>query len=442
MGLNEAEIMGILTEWNFWGSFSEELKERSFYIHRMGQLFAPKTATILLGVRRAGKSSVAHLFLKRLIEEKQIDGKDSLIVNFEDPRFPPALESGDLFRMYEIYLKNLEPANPVIVLDEVQNVKGWEKFVRYLLEAKKARIIITGSSSKLLGMEMSTVLTGRHVDMEVFPLDFREFLYFNGVAPANGIEVYKNKIKIQRLLDEYLKWGGFPEVTLSSSVQRKNELLVRYLEDIIMKDAVKRFGIKEIEKFENLVSIYISNISTLQSFNRLKERIGASLDTVERFSGHLETVRMFLFLKKFEYSVGEQIKSVRKVYVIDPGFYTVKGFRFSENYGKVAENVAAVELFRGRSINPGLEIYYWRDYQQREVDFVIKDEEKVKQLIQVTSASDSDEIEKRETDALVKASKELGCKDLLVVTTDYEDEKYVKGEKIKFIPLWKWLLER
>ena len=438
--MNETETMRILTDWNFWGDFTEALKERGPYLSRIEQLFGPKTAIILLGIRRAGKSSLAYLFLRWLIEKKQIDAKNSLIVNFEDPRFPPAFESNDLFKLYEVYLKNLEPTTPVVILDEVQTVKGWEKFVRYLLEAKKIRVIITGSSSKLLGREMSTVLTGRHVDIEIFPLDFREFLDFNNIKLTNRIDIFKNKIKIQRLLDEYLKWGGFPEVVLSSSVQRKNELLIRYFDDIIMKDIMKRFGIKEIEKFENLVNIYISNISTLQSFNKLKERVGVSLDTIERFSSYLEIVRMFLFLKKFEYSVGRQIKSVRKVYVIDSGFYAIKGFRFSENYGRIAENVAAVELFKRCSFNPGLEIYYWKDYQQREVDFIVKAGPKVKQLIQVTSASDSNEIEKREIDSLLRACKELRCNDLLVITKDYESEDYFKGKKIKFIPLWKWLV--
>jgi predicted AAA+ superfamily ATPase len=438
--MNETEIMRILVDWNFWGNFKEELIERAFYLSRIEQLFSARTATILFGVRRAGKSSLAYLFVKRLIEKKQIDAKDSLIVNFEDPRFPPALNSNDLLRLYEVYLKNLEPSNPIVVLDEVQTVKGWEKFVRYLLETRKARVLITGSSSKLLGMEISTVLTGRHVDIEIFPLNFKEFLEFKNLKLTSKLELIKHRIKISRLLDEYFEWGGFPEVVLSPSTQRKGELLFRYFDDIVMKDVVKRFGIKEIEKLESLANIYMSNISTLQSFNKLKETVGLSLDTIERFSKYLETARMFLFLKKFEYSVGKQTRSMRKVYTMDPGFYNVKGFKFSENYGKLAENIVATELSRRCSFNPKLEIYYWKDYQQREVDFVIKRGLKVEQLVQVTSVSGFDKIEKREIDSLLKACKELKCKDLLIITKDYEGEEYFNGKKIKIVPLWKWLL--
>lgn len=436
--MNEAEIMRMLVDWNFWGNFKEKLKEREIYLSRIRQLFSKKTGTILLGVRRAGKSSLSYLFVKEAIKNQV---KNSLIVNFEDPRFPPGLDSKELYKIYETYLKKLEPSNPIIVLDEVQTVKGWEKFTRYLVEAEKTRVIVTGSSSKLLGKEISTVLTGRHVDIEVFPLSFEELLHFKKFKPGE-LELLKSRIKLLRLFDEYCKWGGFPEVVLSSSAQRKNELLLRYFEDIIMKDIVKRFRIKEIEKLESLVSIYISNISTLQSFNKIKREIGTSLDTVERFSKYLEIARMFMFIKKFDYSIKKQLKSIRKVYVIDPGFYTIKGFKFSENYGKVAENVVAIHLLRECSFNPRLKIYYWKDYQQREVDFVVMEGNKIKQLIQVTVASDFNEINKRELNSLLKASRELKCKDLCIITTDYEDTKKIEGKKIKFAPLWKWLLSQ
>lgn len=322
----------------------------------------------------------------------------------------------------------------------MQAVKEWEKFVRYLLEAKKVRVIVTGSSSKLLGKEVSESLSGRHLDIEITPLSFREFLDFRGLKIASRLDFVKERLKISRLFDEYMKWGGFPEVTLSPSFQRKEELLLRYFDDIIMKDVVKRFGIKEIEKLENMANILVSNISAPQSYNKLKERIGASVDTVERFAGYLEMARLFIFLRKFDYSVGKQITSISKVYVSDSGFCKIKGFRFSENYGRLAENAVAVELFRRRTFNPRLEIYYWRDYQQREVDFIVKEGKDVKQMIQATAISDFSEVEDRELESLLKASEELGCRNLLMITKDYEDGKTIDGKKIEFLPLWKWLL--
>lgn len=435
--------MEILADWNFWGNFDEKLVDRPAYQTRMKSLFGARVALVLSGVRRAGKSSIAYLFVKDLM--KEFEANETLIVNFEDPRFTAGLDVKDLFKIYETYLKNLSPsADHLVVLDEVQNVRGWEKFVRYLIESKKVKTIVTGSSSKLMSKEISTALTGRHVDIEVFPLDFNEFLAFNGLKLRSFLDVIKSRIKIRSLFDLYLKYGGFPEVVLSDSPTRKKELLINYFVDITAKDVVRRFSIREIEKLENLVGAYITGISSFQSFNRLKNLLGVSLDTVERHSKYLELARMFIFLKKFGYSAFEQIRSVRKVYIIDTGFYYVKGFRFSENIGKLMENLVVIELLRRKSTNSALEIYYWKDHQQREVDFVLKEELEIRQLIQVTYSSGRDDIERREIKGLLKASEELNCNNLLVITWDYEEEEEEEknGRRVRFLPLWKWLLER
>ena len=437
--MNEREILEILVDWNFWGNFDEKLIDRPAYLRRMKSLFGARVALVLSGVRRAGKSSIAYLFVNNLKTEP--GANDTLIVNLEDPRFPAGLDASDLVKVYETYLKNLSPpGDHLVVLDEVQNVRGWEKFVRYLIESKKIKTIVTGSSSKLMGKEISTALTGRHVDIEVFPLDFTEFLAFNGLKLRSPVDAVKNRIKILSLFDIYLKYGGFPEVVLSDSPRRKRALLTYYFEDITAKDIVKRFRIREIEKLENLVGAYTTGISSLQSFNRLKNLLGVSLDTVERHSRYLELARLFVFIKKFSYSALEQIRSVRKVYIIDTGFYYVQGFRFAHNMGKLMENVVAIELLRRKSTNIASEIYYWKDRQQREVDFVLKEGQTIRQLIQVTYSSGRDDIERREIEGLIKASKELKCSDLLVITWDYEEEAEIKGEEIRFVPLWKWLL--
>lgn len=439
--MNERELLEILADWNFWGNFDEKLVARPAYQTRMKSLFGAKVALVLSGVRRAGKSSIAYLFLINNLKT-ELEANDTLIVNLEDPRFPAGLDANDLVKVYETYLKNLSPsADHLVVLDEVQNVRGWENFVRYLIESKKIKTIVTGSSSKLMGNEISTALTGRHVDIEVFPLDFTEFIAFNGLKLDSPLDVVKNRIKILSLFDLYLKYGGFPEVVLSDSPTRKRALLTSYFEDITAKDIVRRFGIREIEKLENLVGAYTTGISSLQSFNRLKNLLGVSLDTVERHSKYLEIARLFIFLKKFGYSAFEQIRSVRKVYIIDLGFYYVRGFRFSENIGKLMENVVVIELLRRKSMNTASEIYYWKDRQQREVDFVLKEGQEIKQLIQVTYSSGRDDIERREIEGLLKASKELKCNDLLVITWDYEAEKEeIKGKQVRFVPLWIWLL--
>ncbi|MCI0493499.1 ATP-binding protein [candidate division KSB1 bacterium] len=442
--MNTSAYLDILVDWNYWGDFKSQLKKRKLYLKRVQSLFSPRTALSLLGIRRAGKSSIIHLYLQELFAHKILEPQNSLIINLEDPRFTQQLTTQDLHQLLETYLQNLNPTDPIIVLDEVQNVAGWERFVRYLLEAKNFKVIVTGSSSKLLDQELATVLTGRHVDIEVFPLTLKEILEFEDLPSESPVQVATNKISIKRTFDEYFQWGGFPEIYLSDSIERKRELLFRYFDDIIFKDLVKRFNIQEVHKLEQLANILITNIATLQSYNRLKTQIGVSLDTVERFVRYFEIARMFFFLKKYEYSIGEQIRSVHKVYLIDNGFYTAKGFRFSENVGRLAENLVAVELFKRRLLHPNLELYYWKDYQQREVDFVVKLGAKVNQLIQVCWNVSDPRTLKREVNNLLRASQELGCYDLMIITEDFEDrQEYSINSgtcQIQFLPLWKFLL--
>jgi predicted AAA+ superfamily ATPase len=437
--MEERKILEILVDWNYWGNFKEEFIEREIYFDQLKGFLEGREVIVVKGVRRAGKSSIVYQFVRNLVKKGK--EKDVLIVNFEDPRFPPEISSEDLNKIYEVFLKHVNPNNPkYVVLDEVQYVDKWERFVRFLSETKRIKVFVTGSSSKLMSEEYATVLTGRHFDVEVFPLSFKEFLLFKNVSWDNEIEMVKKRFLLANLLNEYLRFGGFPEVVLSENEKRKIELSRTYFSDILTKDIVKRFKIKKFTQVESLAKIYISNIATIQSFNRIKEALSLSLDSVERFSKYFEISRLFLFLNNFRYSVKEQIKSKKKVYVIDPAFYSAFGFKFSENIGRIMENVVAIELFRKKEFNPKLEIFYCK-VNGSEVDFVLKEGLEIKQLIQVTYASAKDEIEKREIKGLIKASELLKCKDLLVITWDYEDELRVENKIVKFIPLWKWLLQ-
>lgn len=438
--MNREEIWEILVDWNLWGNFTEKFRTREHYLKKTLNLVGGKEILVLKGIRRSGKSSLAYLAIEEMMN-KNLTKRDTLIINLEDPRFPSKLDSTDLMDIYEVYLEKLNPAREhIVLLDEVQVVDRWEKFARFLIEAKKAKVIVTGSSSRLMSEEYATVLTGRHLDMEVFPLNFKEFLEWHNIKIKNDIEITKKRYEIQNQLEEYITYGGFPEVILSEK-NRKNTLLRTYLNDIITKDIVKRFNIREIEKLENLVKNYITNISTLQSYNKLKEVVGLSLDSVERFSKHLKTARLFFFIPKFSYSIEQQILTPKKVYCIDTGFYSIAGFKFTKNTGRLMENLVAIELQRKQSTNPLSEIYYWKDHQQREVDFILKEGPQIRELIQVCYDVNDPGTKEREVKALAKASEELKCNNLGVITWDYESKEEFKSKEIRFIPLWKWLLK-
>jgi predicted AAA+ superfamily ATPase len=435
--MDPSSIMDILADWNYWGNYDRTLLDRMGYLERMRDLFSRRTALFVSGIRRAGKSSLSEILLKDMILKGELEKKDTLFINFEDPRFPAIMSSDDVFKVYETYISRLRPNDPVIVLDEVQKVEGWERFARYLLESRNQRLIVTGSSSKMLDHEISDVLTGRHVDIEVTPLSFFEYLTFNNID-FSGIGSSKNRMEIEGAFLRYRVWGGFPEVVLAENDARRSSLLKSYYDDIVSKDIVKRYHISEVAKLESLLDLYVTNIASIQSYNKLKDRVSISADTVQRYTEYIIGARMLFVLDKFDWSRWEQIKSRKKVYVSDIGFYTIKGFRFSENRSKVLENLVAIELMRGR--DPSVRVFYWRDYQDHEVDFVLVKGDRITDLIQVSAISGIDEIASREIRSLTKASKETKCENLTVVTEDLELERDYHGMKIRFVPIKKWLM--
>ncbi|MEK6826771.1 MAG: ATP-binding protein, partial [Nanoarchaeota archaeon] len=288
-----------------------------------------------------------------------------------------------------------------------------------------------------LAGELATVLTGRHLDVFVFPLSFKEFLYFKGLEIKNELSLVSKKIEIRRYLNEYFEFGGFPEVSLSNE---KKQLLLTYFDDILTKDIEKRYDIKEKEKLRGLARFYVTNISASITFNSLKRFLNTTTNTIEKFSSYLEETNIIFFIKRFSFKIKEQEKSPRKVYATDIGLANAVGFRFSSDIGRVAENIVAVELQRKKRSDLDLAVYYWKNLKHEEVDFVVKEGLKIKQLIQVCWDINKYKTKEREIRALIKASKELKCNNLLLITENYDKEESVNGRIIKFMPLWKWLL--
>ena len=429
--MDEIKILEILNRWNFWKEEKDTGIERGGYIDKGIRFLGSNVIIAIIGVRRSGKSFIMRQIARHLIGSNS--ARDTLIVDFEDPELEGS-DSETLNKIYEVYVKELSPTRPTIFLDEIHIVTNWEKWVRMMHELGKARIFISGSSSKLLSGELSTVIAGRHLDIRVFPLSFNEFLDFRGIEIEDMLDIVDKRFEIERSIKEYLEFGGFPEVVLS---ENKRELLTNYWKDIIYRDVILRFKIRKIEHFRSLGRFYLTNISSPITFNRISKFLGISDDTVETFSRYLVETFSIFFVKRFSFSLKEQENSPRKVYSIDNGLSNAIGFRFSDNFGRLMENLVAIELKRR-----GEEIYYWRDYSGREVDFVVKEGVKVKQLIQVCYDIEDVSTKNRELRALIKAGKELKCKNLKVITWDYEGREEFKNKKINFIPLWRYLLEQ
>ena len=422
-------IVEILEDWNFWKKEPDTGILRESYVKKLEQFSQTDQVVVVTGVRRAGKSTILKQYISNKIKKGE-ERKNFLYVNLEEPKFRSELSLEFLQRIYEAYLELLDPVSkPFLFFDEVQLIPGWETFVRGLHEKNKARIFVSGSSAKLLSKEFATVLTGRHIDIKVYPLTFPEFLEFKRLIIQDKLDIVSQKQKIKQLLKEYLEYGGFPLVALK---EEKKEILTNYFEDIIAKDVAERHRIKKVEKLRGLAQFYLANVSSLASFRKIKEFLGLSLDSVERFSFYLEEAYLLFLKTKFAYSLKEQEINPRKIYCIDNGLKNLVSFRFSENLGNSYENAVFFKL-----LVQGKEIFYWKGRQ--ECDFLIKQGNKLTCAIQVCYDIKR-ENEERELLGLLETLGKFKLNEGTVITSDLEEIRKINHKKITFIPLWKWLL--
>jgi predicted AAA+ superfamily ATPase len=435
--MDKNEILAILKDWNDWEGQQDIGTVRSVYLNRLESLITGSNQIITItGPRRAGKSYLMRQMSRRL-SDKGVKRENILFVNFEDPRFA-SLDTKLLAQVYDVYKGFLSPTDtPYIFLDEIQEVSGWEKWVRTMHELKKAKIIVSGSNAHLLSRELGTLLTGRHLDLTVFPLSFAEYLTFNKMEVKNAFDIVGKEAEIDGLLHKYIEAGSFPEVALSV---KKTEVLLNYFDDLLTKDLLKRFRVRKTPAMKALIKYYLSNASNLVTFTSAGKFLQVHTNTIERFSGYFEDVYLIFLLKRFSYKVKEQEKSPRKIYAIDTGLCNSVGFRFSENIGRLAENIVFLALKRKQILDPQVELFYWKDALHREVDFVVKNGLKVTSLIQVCWNIQDEKTKNRELRSLHKAMKDLNITNATVITDAAEGEEKLNGYTVKRVPLRKWLL--
>lgn len=393
-------------------------------------------AVTVVGLRRVGKTYLLYQTIRELLQHTNLKLKNFFYVNFEDNRLEE-MSSRDLSKIVELYRKyNPEAKTMYLFLDEIQNVTGWEKFVRRLLERRDVRIFVTGSSSKLMSKEIATTLRGRSLSYTLLPLSFREFLMFKGFRAEEPL-IEDERGVLKKHLDEYLQYGGFPEI-VNFDPHLKLRTLREYLDMVIYKDLVDRYGIEKVGVMKALVRLVVKNFSRRTSirslYNTLASQTRLSKNIVYEYFSYMEDVGFVIPIKKFDFSEKVSQRSVAKLYVADTGFPTTYGVG---DVGLRMENVVAIELLRRKYyFDPA--IYYWQDRSQREVDFVVTRGFEVVELIQVCHDFDYN-IRKRELASLSKAARELRCNRLTVVTWDYEGTEKAGEREVKCVPLWKWL---
>ncbi len=361
---------------------------------------------LLTGPRRVGKSTQAILMLR---------GKNFAYLNFDDNE----LLKGWNEVQAEMLLNEVYPNFQYILLDEVQNVSGWDVWVGKLFR-RGYNLVITGSNANMLSGEMATVLTGRYLEIKMLPFSLFETNAFNR-------ELTK---------DDYLKNGGYPETVSHRAITQT--YLQTLFDSIVYKDVVRRHKIRNVTDLNNVATFLLANFTGTFSYNDVADDLGlSSVATTKKFMDYLHEPFLFYYLDRYNNKLKLMKKAPRKVYVVDNGFVSSRAFSLSENLGKLLENQVFIELLR-RGYDTEKSLFYYHSRNDKETDFVVREGNKVKQLIQVCYEMSNEKTEKREVGSLVECADELKCDNLTIVT--WNDERLIEknGYVIKVVPVEKF----
>jgi hypothetical protein len=396
-----------------------------------------KQIVLISGIRRCGKSTLLYLIKDKINLKKE----EIFYFNLDDERIID-FQVEDFNKLLEIHMEIFEITNIkniVLFFDEIQNIKGWERFLNRMYE-RGMKIFVTGSNAKLLSSEISTSLTGRNLVLKLYPFSFIEFLIYKNKSFNLNYLSTVDSVNLKILFNEYLQYGGFPLVLYEQNLQ----IINTYYQDILYRDIVARYNLSQVDELKSLSTSLITNIGKLFSYSKLKDITKIkSLSSLKTYLDYLSNSYLLYYLSKFDYSYNKQVLNPKKVYVQDIGFHNSLGFKFSNDKGRILENIIFIELKRR-----GKEIYYHKD--KKECDFVIKEGLDIVEAVQVTQSLEEVDTKKREFDGLLDACKAYNLDNGLILTEDEEGEEIRElslenGEKreVKIIikPIWKWLLE-
>lgn len=382
----------------------------------------------VIGVRRSGKTTVLYQVAAHLMNIG-VAPEHILFLNFDDPSINTAPLDEILTSIYKI-----NPEISHIFLDEIQQKKGWERWVRTLYDTKRfSQMFLSGSSASLLTQDIGRVLSGRHITFDVMPFSFAEYLKKRGWKNLEPEYLMYNRDKILYYQKTYLEEGGFPE-TIGMNEFNQKKILTSLYSDIIARDISARFG-ASYEVAAKICQLMIANSTSEYSFNSVAKAAHIAIETAEKYIGYLRESLLIIDLPVFSYKFKGQFKQNKKTYTVDTGLRNVVSFRFTQDMGKLAENAVFLELKRRN-----VELYYWKSSGGYEVDFVQKANQQVQILLQVSWDVRNDKTRKREERSLCRACEEFGVANAMILTEDTGEIVERNGFKIVYYPLWKWLL--
>ena len=430
-------------------------RERFFSIDKLSPRFisqedelkiVSKEMVMVSGIRRSGKTSLLNLYYHYLSKKFKINKNNILFINFEDERFVNfAVEDFD--NLYQSFIELFDPkGTKYFFLDEIQHMESWQKWVNRLYELEDIKIFITASNASLLKEDVSVSLTGRHRSVKNHCFSFAEYAVLKRVRfEKEALYIDKQQAKLNRLLEQYFDLGGFPEALINHDIQ----IVDQYYKDIVYRDIIARYKIRNIKEIKELAVYLISNTGNQNSYDSLRKLIGATnTTTIKNYISALEDVYLIHALPLFDYSIKKQIYNANKYYVTDIGFYHAVGFSFSPDVDRLLENIVLLDLLRQSE-----DVYYWRSAKGHEVDFVIQNKKKISQAIQVCYHLNTENTD-REIRSLIAAREEIDAIELIIITReqnkiiriseeDIKNQKYHFGANkpvnIKVIPYLEWL---
>ncbi|MBI3031860.1 ATP-binding protein [Candidatus Woesearchaeota archaeon] len=394
------------------------LVERDIF-KKIGFYIKTPFVIVISGIRRVGKSTLLYQ-----IQEKY----PGYYLNFDDERLVN-FKLEDCQVLYEVFIELFGEKN-FFYFDEIQNIKGWERFVRRLHDEQK-KVFVTGSNASMLSKELGTHLTGRYIEINLYPFSFKEFLGFKGViAEKNDMYITKKKIRLIKYFEEYLIKGGLPEYLKTNDI----EYLKTLYDSILYRDIIVRYNLSYENVLKELTYLIANNISKEISFNSIKNTLHlGSSTTVKDYFNYFENCFLIFLTRKFDYALKKQMYANKKVYLIDNGLAVNLGFRISNDLGRLLENLVFIELKRRKK-----EMYYYSS--KKECDFIIKEGVKITEAIQVCYEL-HEENKEREITGLLEVMDSFKLKEGVILTYEQTEEITRKKKKIKVLPVFKWLLE-
>ncbi|PLW80536.1 hypothetical protein C0585_02080 [Candidatus Woesearchaeota archaeon] len=399
--MEEESLMSVLDRWNFWNREILQGKPRSYYVNKIFPFMERKEVLVLKGIRRCGKSTIMKQLMKKLIDDN-VDKSNILYVNLDDLFFIDSLNT-DLFkRIFDEYKNNLRPKGKIyFFIDEIQKVPKWESFIRTMYDLDNdIKFIVSGSNSSLLSKELSTLLTGRNISFTIRPLSYFEFKEFTN----------------QNFVD-YLEFGGFPEVVLEKDKEKKKVLLQQYLEDILSKDIIDRYNIRNTRNVLSLARNLIFNSGNKFSINKLSKIYGMSRDSISEYINYLIDAFILVEVPYFSFSIQSRhdVAKLPKLYVQDTGFLTISSLGYTKNKGRYYETAVLIKLLMDEK-----DLAYWSELKS-EVDFVIEN-----RSINVTA---TDNIHERELQGLMDFEKKHKRFRKILVTQSLKEDYFIPIEE-------------